>query len=175
MKCISPLWIRKSGYTVPCGKCNFCLASKRVDWSFRIAQELKVSSSALFLTFTYADECPEIPRSPSGLLELDKTHMQLFMKKLRLEQESKLRYYSVGEYGTLTQRPHYHSIMFNLEPQVIARLDQIWSYGFVHVGEVTPASIHYVTKYVIDRQALYGDRSPPFQLCHGVRALGRIT
>lgn len=178
MRCISPLSIRRDGQrqTVPCGKCGFCLQSKRADWSFRLVQETKVASSAHFLTLTYEDDKLPFNQS-SGLPELDKKHYQLFTKRLRKEQstfsEEKIRYYSVGEYGTKTERPHYHSIMFNLSPLLENRLVDIWSHGHVKVGDVTPASIHYVTKYVINRYDDYNGREPPFALMSRKPALGR--
>lgn len=161
MRCISPLLVRTSNSRqfVPCGKCNFCLQVKRADWTFRIMQEWKVSSSAKFLTLTYTDQ--DLPYG-DGVATLCKRDLQLFHKRLRKENEDKLRYYAVGEYGTVTSRPHYHSIMFNLQSDVIARLTDIWSLGMVHVGEVSYPSIHYVTKYVINRPGEYGGREPPF-------------
>lgn len=69
-----------------------------------------------------------------------------------------MRYYAVGEYGEQFLRPHYHVIVFNLHNVVANMLDQYWnnaktgqSLGFIKYGTVTPASIHYVTKYVISR------------------------
>lgn len=161
MKCISPLLIRTDGRrdVVPCGKCNYCLQTKRADWTFRLKQELKISSSAFFLTLTYADDC--IPFSSADLPELRKRDCQLFMKRLRKENSRQLRYYTVGEYGTVTFRPHYHSILFNLDLQLVSQLPKIWSLGHVHVGDVKTASIHYVTKYVINRVGEFENREPP--------------
>lgn len=166
MKCISPIWIRKTSQHVPCGKCNFCLAVKRADWSFRLYQELKVSSTSMFLTLTYSDE--ELPMSDHGIPTLDKEHVQLFLKRLRKQNEKfsneTIRYYTVGEYGTKTQRPHYHSIMFNVHEKAERVLDEVWKKGNVHVGAVTPASIHYTTKYVINRVGDYEVKAKPFAL-----------
>lgn len=141
--------------TVPCGKCAECLAKKRADWSFRLNQELKVSDSAFFITLTYNEE--------SNIGNLDKRHIQLFLKRLRRsmnmkvkyikkeKKNGKLRYFLVGEYGPLTNRPHYHIIMFNLPRGCVGEIEDIWSKGQIKVGKVTPASIHYVTKYVINK------------------------
>lgn len=165
MPCISPLSIRKDGRhdVVPCGKCNYCLQSKRADWSFRLYQELKICETAYFLTLTYEDE--KIP-TLNGIPTLQKTDLQLFTKRLRKENalvtDWPVRYYSVGEYGTRTLRPHYHSLMFNLAPMIANRLDGIWGKGHCHVGSVSPASIHYVTKYVINRHNDYSGLDPPF-------------
>lgn len=151
---------------VPCGKCNYCLQTKRADWSFRLIQELKVADSAHFLTMTYNED--ELPRSDSGIPSLNKEHVQLFQKRLREVQRraypgsTNLRYYTVGEYGTRTLRPHYHSILFNLQGKLLPQITDIWSHGGVFVGDVTGASIHYVTKYVINRTVeIDSDLEPP--------------
>lgn len=170
MKCISPLFVKAPSvyypdgrHAVPCGQCNYCLQVKRADWSFRLKQELKVSTSAYFLTMTY-DEAT-CPRSESGVPSLCKEDIQLFLKRLRKENSfyssQGLRYYTVGEYGTNTGRPHYHSILFNCMPGVVLKVSDIWGKGHTQVGDVTPASIHYTTKYVINRIGDFGDRAPP--------------
>lgn len=160
MRCISPLSL-KTGLTVPCGHCNFCLANRRADWSFRLYQENKVSQSSHFLTLTYDDST--VPHG-DDCLSLCKTDLQLFTKRLRKENGPKLRYYSVGEYGTETDRPHYHSIMFGLDVPTLSKITDIWQKGNVHVGDVNAASIHYVTKYVINRSDMVRGREPPFAL-----------
>lgn len=122
--------------------------------------------TAKFITLTYDD--PSLPLGDSDRPTLVKSDYQRFAKRLRKENGTHcnwpIRYYAVGEYGTETERPHYHAIMFNAHLKVINKLDGIWKYGTVHVGEVEPASIHYVTKYVINRVGLYKDRLPPFAL-----------
>lgn len=142
-----------------------CLQNKRADWTFRITQEQKRSKSSYFITLTYDDE-----HLPSGGL-LSKRDLTLFIKRLRKSHEElsnditmllkdhkissewpAIRYYGIGEYGEHTFRPHYHLIMFNLRPEWINKyLEKTWKVGFVKVGTVTTASIHYVTKYVINR------------------------
>lgn len=178
MRCISPLLIRQNGerHTVPCGKCNFCLQTKRAEWSFRICQEQKVSDTAYFLTLTYDDE--KLPfNAKTGTPELRKSDYQRFKKRLRKQQSEisfkKIRYYSVGEYGTKTNRPHYHSILFNLEPALVSKLPDIWQNGHIDIGDVTPASVHYVTKYVINRYDECKGREPPFALMSRKPAIGR--
>lgn len=62
-----------------------------------------------------------------------------------------MKYYAVGEYGTEGNRPHYHAIVFNCLPDTLVEAwqDKDDEIGFVHMGEVTTASIHYVTGYLI--------------------------
>lgn len=181
--CIAPITLRRSGKidTVPCGRCLFCLQKKRADWSFRLYHEMRDCDSAYFLTLTYNDENLIYSGNDENAV-LSKEHLQLFKKRLRKANSKfvksrgisgkSIRYYSVGEYGTVTNRPHYHSIIFNVHPQVIARLQDIWQLGNVMVGSVTPASIHYVTKYVINRYSDVKGREPPFAVMSRRPGLG---
>lgn len=169
MRCISPVLIQRSTSRdfVPCGKCNFCLSTRRNEWTFRIKQEAKVSNSQVFLTLTYDEE--HVKRNPdSSLPEVSKQDLQLFTKRLRKSNaplsDLPLRYYSVAEYGTKTRRPHYHSIMFNLDRSLLATVSDVWGLGLCHIGHVTDQSIHYVTKYVINRHDDYNGMAKPFAL-----------
>lgn len=83
----------------------------------------------------------------------------------------KIKYYGVGEYGSKTMRPHYHSIMFNLYPDTLNRiLDlKLWNKGHIQAGGVTHASIDYVCKYVIDRDMDNRENERPFaQMSKGI-------
>ncbi len=146
---------------MPCGYCAACLSNKRNEWTFRLQQEQKVSSTAKFITLTYAEDT--VPVSEYGELELSKRDIQLFFKKLRHAQnkysENQIRYYMVGEYGENTDRPHYHVLLFNadskileVQPKKSSKLEEIWKNGHLDIGTCTLASIHYVTGYVITRQ-----------------------
>lgn len=155
MRCVSPIYISQHGLWVPCGKCNFCLKSKRAAWSHRLYQELKVAESAAFLTFTYADEFlvyDVAGRFPA----LEKSHVQNLFKRIR-KHESRLgrkavRYYSVAENGGQFGRPHYHALIFNLHQDTLGKIADVWGKGFVHHGKVEPASIAYVCGYVINKE-----------------------
>lgn len=180
MACISPITIpipgrdRGKGFVhVPCGYCIECLKDKRADWTFRLQQELKRCKSACFITMTYDDN--NIPEGGS----LVKRDVQLFLKRLRkdvvswiydinpdmkvcenVSKYSQMKYYLVGEYGSRTKRPHYHAIMFNVPPRFYEELTRYWNKGFVKVGSVETASIHYVTKYVINRHKDFKGQEP---------------
>lgn len=133
---------------VPCGHCGACRHNRRTEWSFRIIQELKVSKNSYFLTLTYSEE--NLPWTDEGPT-LVKTDFQLFMKRLRKHQSQitdyKLRYYCVGEYGTKTQRPHYHAIVFNLHQNTLKDIPTIWGKGHTLAVQTNEQTIHYVTKY----------------------------
>lgn len=170
MNCPYPKWVAPAGASilVPCGKCLACLTTKRNDWSFRLMQEWRASTGALFVTLTYHPKF--VPDTG-----VNKRHVQLFMKRLR-KVAPKIRYYAVGEYGTKTKRPHYHLILFGV-------LDQSWvrrswkikgqEIGIVHIGRVSEASIRYTTKYVIQRvESSPEGMSPPFSLMSRAYGLG---
>lgn len=156
MKCSNLKWISVDNkdsadssklVQVPCGKCIPCLMSKRADWCFRLEQEYKYSKSAYFVTLTYD------PKHMPTDMSLDVKHLQLYMKRLRkMDGTNKIRYYAVGEYGSKSGRPHYHILLFNASEEH-ARL--AWRdikgnpIGLVHIGRVTPASVAYVTKYIL--------------------------
>lgn len=147
--------------TVPCGKCGACQKNRRSDWSFRLKEELKVSSSAFFITLTYADENLPVDNK-TGEVTLKKRDLQNFMKSIRNFSSNKLRYYAVGEYGTNTDRPHYHILLFNLKNTEVNYVAKCWKHGHVHVGKVSDASIHYVTKYHVNTKKNEDTREPEF-------------
>lgn len=170
------------GNIVPCGRCLGCLSKKRRDWSMRLSQELKIASSASFLTLTYDDEnLPKtlklLGKDKKGSLPfdndfkvvdcLDKNHLQKYFKRVR-KLTPKLKYYAVGEYGSVTKRPHYHAIVFNADPEVLA---DKWEEGITHQGTVTDESIKYVTKYLINEE-LVDNPIKPFAIMS--KGLGKI-
>lgn len=199
MKCHGTIRIRnpnkrKGGFIdVPCGKCAACLSNKRTEWSIRLQEELKIADSAHFITLTYDDE--NLP--PDG--NLHKKDLQKFFKRLRKnEKEKKIRYYAVGEYGTINNRPHYHIILFNLVSDVDISaisdsdgigmihskmhnqkhridvqsiIEKAWKNGIVHVGTVTRASISYCTSYVIQK-FVDMEKTKPFALMSKRPAIG---
>lgn len=169
MDCLSPLSIThehdtrrgpvKVTYTVPCGKCVFCCASRRSEWATRLYWEGRQHYCKQFITLTYSDKyCPDKVR---------KNHVQNFFKRLRKAGYS-FKYYAVGEYGSTTGRPHYHVIMFGEVPEKAIR--QAWSFysrrtkkfdpiGICHIGQVTEASVMYCLGYVV-HGAKKGNRTP---------------
>jgi hypothetical protein len=158
---------------VPCGKCETCLKRRAFGWVLRLLAEEAVSKTASFITLTYNEQ--SVPYTGNGNMTLAPRDHTLFMKRLRkrLKTEkftSKLKYYAVGEYGSKTNRPHFHSILFNLPDYYRNnehRLAEIWENGNVQIDEVTANSIAYVCGYV-DKQKFFNnlgeddDRLPEF-------------
>lgn len=154
MMCFSPISIKnpsgkshKDRISVPCGHCYACKTNSRIQWTFRISKELLVSDSAYFVTLTYSDEnVPEKVDKKTGEIfkVLRKADLQTFIKALRYY--SDLRHFSVGEYGEGGDRPHYHTLLFNLSRKGAMKIHDLWKFGNIHIGQVETASIHYCTK-----------------------------
>ena len=196
MGCLKPITLRRDEpdeQVVPCGKCPDCLARKVAGWSFRLMQEEKKSSSAYFITLTYGDDNDTAPLSKNGFMEISKRDLQLFFKRLRRLQErdpgsirkgndgrfqyvgyqkdKPIKYFAVGEYGTLRQTPHYHIILFNANIKLIAKA---WQQpdgkpiGSIYYGDVNGASIGYTLKYISNKpfkkKHKNDDRQKNFQL-----------
>ena len=147
-----------------CGSCYACKSNRIQGWIFRLEQELKVSTTAYFITLTYATE--KVPITQNGLLTIQKRDLQLFFKKLRKDNVESIKYFACGEYGSKTIRPHYHIILFNAKQQTI---QENWVHGHVHYGDVNSTSIAYTLKYIFKDKANFrlndlDDRSPEFQL-----------
>lgn len=132
---------------VPCGRCTGCNADRALMWSVRLFHEASCHDQNSFVTFTYADPCPD---------KLCKEHLQNFFKRLRHKFD--FRYFAVGEYGEQTRRPHYHALIFGQDflddsfevtdtlysNPVVA---QTWGYGMVSIGRVEMSSCCYVAGY----------------------------
>lgn len=158
MACLKPFLL--GGKTpVPCGKCPKCLTRRANDWVFRIMQEEKSACSALFVTLTYDDY--GVPVTPNKFLTLSKRHWQLFMKRYRKAHPKgwpSIKYYMCGEYGSTYQRPHYHAIILNGDPQFLQNAwvhDEKSDMAGIMLGEVfldprplTGAAVAYTTGYM---------------------------
>lgn len=168
-ECMTPFTVTKKltndKLCVPCGRCPACYARRVSGWSFRLLQEQKQATSSHFITLTY--DTQTLPLSPRGFNTLDKRDVQLFLKRLRKlhPRGSRLKYYAVGEYGGVTQRPHYHIILFNCTIELIL---PAWGLGSIHYGKVEGASIGYCLKYISKKSHIgtceTDDRQPQFAL-----------
>jgi len=183
MQCLEPISIRNpkgqsaaDRITVPCGKCAACLQNRRGEWTTRLKIELEDAKSAFFITLTYNEDHLAYGEGGPSLVKSD---LQKFLKRLRKSIEPhKIRYYAVGEYGTRTARPHYHIILFNIPVNQIDNVRQAWcdkqgqEIGHIDVGTVTGGSIHYVTKYHINKNTSPDGVQPSFCIMSRHPAIG---
>ncbi|UPW41762.1 replication initiator protein [Peromfec virus RodF7_15] len=163
---------------IPCGKCIGCRLEKSRNWAIRCSHEAQMVDSSYFITLTYNDY--QMPSNSS----LDKKHVFEFIKNFRYKFGKDIKYFLAGEYGTLSQRPHYHLILFNVQIPDLeyfkkcncntyytsGLVSDIWKKGYVIIGDVTFESAAYVARYVTKKQYgeqsydYYGKRIPEFQL-----------
>lgn len=161
---------------VPCGKCIGCRLAYSRDWANRCMLEAKEHEHNYFITLTYDDEhlpishyIDENTGELCSIPTLRKRDLTLFYKRLRKRLGyDGIRYFSCGEYGDTTYRPHYHAIMFNLELPDLKfyknghvdgtkyytseLLNSIWQNGYVIIGDVTWDSCAYVARYVMKKR-----------------------
>lgn len=130
-------------------------------WQHRIILEAKSHVENSFITLTYEDN--KIPFNDNGDLILYKPDFQKFMKRLRKNRNGeRIRYLAVGEYGTKTNRPHYHACLFGLGIQDAESITKSWCsggerIGIVHMGQITPESARYIAGYTIKKLTKEGD------------------
>lgn len=173
MICINPVFVRRSGFHVRCGKCLPCRETRQKEWSVRLNDEFQKAFTAYFVTLTFNNESLE--KYP----KLDKSQFQRFLKRLRqydlrglpttyngkkvLRIDGKgqnFKYFAVGEYGTKTNRPHWHMLMFNFpydQEMTEIIIDYAWreenkTLGMDHVGIVKGGAIEYVTDYLFKNE-----------------------
>lgn len=149
---------------LPCGKCLGCREDRARMWAIRIMHEAQLYDSNLVGTFTYSDQ--NLP-GDYGLRYRD---FQLFMKRLRFELcgvsagpdgSYPVRFFCAGEYGGVTERPHYHAILFNLrlpDQQVMYNgklhstvMERLWGNGHVVLDRLSPRAASYVAGYTMGK------------------------
>lgn len=158
---------------VPCGQCIGCKLERSRQWAVRCMHEAKMHERNCFLTLTYAPE--KLPEGGTLVKKHFQDFMKRLRRKfvpvmpdnLSLDEQEKwnffygIRFYHCGEYGENGERPHYHAILFNFFPEdakfftmsgdnklyVSQILDDLWSHGFVTIGDVTFDSAAYCARY----------------------------
>ena len=126
MDCLNKRFDTVKQQEYACGYCRNCLINKREEWSVRLTHEWKYWNKAMFITLTYSDK--NLPENCS----LNKKDLQNFWHYVRRDERMKdrnIKYFSCGEYGDeggyvqegkyaglFIHRPHYHAILFGLDP-----------------------------------------------------------
>ncbi len=152
-------FIGEPNLELPCNKCLSCKLRKAKQWALRCWHESQMHEQSSFVTFTYDDK--HLP--PFG--DLRHSDFQLFMKRLRHRYPG-VSYFMCGEYGDLTNRPHYHALLFGYYPKDAKyhrtqnnnryykseELDYFWKQGFTDTTNVSYKSAGYIARYTLKKQ-----------------------
>lgn len=152
MLCRNPYVTGKVAYG--CGQCLPCRINKRREWQHRILlEDISHELDSAFITLTYDDE--HLPEGGTLVPQDAKRFIRQWVKRV-----GKTRYFTVGEYGDQTERPHYHIVLFGrgtcdagglLVGCTCGYCDNIrrsWRRGHIHCGTLTKDSASYVGGYV---------------------------
>ena len=164
---------------LPCGQCIGCRLDYSRQWATRCVLEAQQWQYNYFVTLTYNDS--HVPYNKfqyvdyftgelcdDFALTLMPEDLQKFMKRLRINLKRKynfpcddspgVRFYACGEYGSTTERPHYHLCLFNCplpDLEAVANnfrgdvyyesefLNDVWSDKYGPIGYVSVADLSY--------------------------------
>lgn len=128
----------------PCGQCLPCRINRNRLWAHRLLLEGKCHGQSTVATLTYSNDFGPVSDS------LRPDQLQRWLKRLREAiKPRKLRFYLCGEYGEQYERPHYHVILYGLDPLIDAEaIRQSWGLGHVHLDSLTYESAAYICRYV---------------------------
>lgn len=150
--CLAPHKIADVGF-VACRECWQCRERKVDDWVGRNIAESKTAKAAHVVTLTYGED-----RKVGGIDHLRATvltysDVQKFLKLLRFH-GFPVRYFVVGEYGSLKGRAHWHIVLYwqDKVPQVELRQNVMfehWPHGLTYWDKLSPEAIRYACKYLL--------------------------
>lgn len=144
---------------LPCGQCIGCKLEHSRQWAVRCMHESQMHDKNCFITLTYDDK--NLPDWDS----LEKSHLQYFMKRLRLRYGKGIKYYGCGEYGELNFRPHYHACLFGIDFEdrelhsvnngnkiyTSKILSKLWPRGYASVCDFSFETAAYVARYCLKK------------------------
>lgn len=138
-----------------------CRINLQRTWASRIQLEAQWHPYSTFVTLTYSDD--HCPVTEDGLGNLSPEDLTSFLRRFRKGNGS-FRYFACGEYGEMSQRPHYHLIMFGISIHYQDQVAKAWRdpktkepLGFISLAELTPARSAYVAQYTCKKMTKRGD------------------
>lgn len=167
---------------VPCGQCMPCRVNTQRKLCTRLMLEARSHpQSSSFVTLTYSEE--EVVEE-DGKKVLVREHLDqaldILRKRLARREVPKMRYFAVGEYGSETWRPHYHALIFGVEPEFLKQnelLPAAWGKGFTLATEALPERIRYVAHYTTKKltsPSAYGLEGRPPEFTRRSKGLGLL-
>lgn len=142
---------------IKCGKCYECKAERSRNWIFKIWLEAKEHEEQCFITLTYKNT-----KTQKGK-QLNKKHLQDFIKRLRKHTNAKIKYFGAGEYGDKKGRAHYHLIVLGYIPKDLIfwgyskkgselfrskEMDKLWGHGLTTIQAFHKDEVSYLSLYI---------------------------
>lgn len=181
-------------FPLPCRKCLECRLEDARQWAVRASHEAMMHDDSCFITLTYSDENLSSPRLQYGDFQsfVKKLRSRIFSdllnslfpnlpqkeqrslwnklpkeRRKELYEPKKISVFGTGEYGSATQRPHFHALIFGWSPSdrtyhrttergdrvdKSKTLDSLWGKNDPEtrpseIGEVTFESAGYCARY----------------------------
>ena len=149
--CLSPSKIADVGF-VACRNCWQCLETKVDDWVGRNIAESKTAKAAHVVTLTYGQDNKTGDIDHIRAAVLTYSDVQKMLKWMH--HEYPVRYFVVGEYGSLKGRAHWHIILYwqDKVPEHKLRenfMQKHWPHGWSYWDHMSPESIRYACKYLL--------------------------
>ena len=163
--------------SLPCNKCLHCRINRTREFAIRSHHESLVGPSGPisqdnnhFVLLTYNDK--NLPKHGA----LQASDVKKFLDRIRADCAWRglpsPRTFGCGEYGSKTQRPHYHINIFNLKLSDITYLKNLkqnklytstyltekWKLGAVTLSPFSHLTAQYTAKYIV--KALWADDPP---------------
>lgn len=156
--CINPVRL-PGGQQVACHKCWQCLKRKVTDFQGRCIAEAKAAAACHVVTLTYGYDRRYGSADHMRAALLTYSDIQKYIRSWRDERSEEapngypLRYFVVGEYGSMKGRAHWHAVLFWRRQVPVRPMRELvacdhWDHGHSYWDECSPATLRYVTKYV---------------------------
>jgi hypothetical protein len=150
--CIDPSKISDVGF-VGCRNCWQCRETAVDDWVGRNIAESKTAIAANVVTLTYGQDLTTGDIDHIRAAVLTYSDVQKYLKYLRAD-GFPVRYFVVGEYGSLKGRAHWHIILYwqGPVPDHVLRenfMQKHWPHGWSFWDKCTPEAVRYACKYIL--------------------------
>lgn len=150
--CLNPVKISDVGF-VACRECWQCRETKVDDWVGRNIAESKTAKAAHVVTLTYGQDRTTGDIDHIRAAVLTYSDVQKYLKLLRAN-GFPVRYFVVGEYGSMKGRAHWHIILYwqGSVPDHKLRenfMEKHWPHGWSYWDKCTPEAVRYACKYLL--------------------------
>ena len=162
----------RCGLIVPCGECEECRAARKSDYEFRIYEEMLKCSRAgynlYFVTLTYNEaNLPRVKFRYNEVVCFRRSDVTKFAERLRKYLLQKydvkaISYVFASEFGSHTQRPHYHGNIAVPKYGILKHLSIEEKKKGLKIGdtvELTSELIHSLVRKFWISEGIFGSQS----------------